>query len=106
MAQKNNDKNDDYLIPKRLVRQSTIAPGIGPKELGILSAGLLFSILLWFLLGNVNVLIRILIVIIPFAFTWLIVQPGSYNENKITVFIRLMNYKKSTQKFFYYKEKK
>lgn len=99
MARKNNETT--YLIPKRLLKKSTIFTGIGGKELIIISLGLGIGILLFLIFARLNFFIRIFLLIIPFGGAYLLVMPLSYSENAIILFKRWRNFATNTQLYFY-----
>lgn len=92
-----------YIIPKRLIKKSTIFEGIGLKELAILILGIIVGLLLFFVFGIFmdNLVFKIIFLLIPIIIAWLLVMPLQYGENLIVLYNRRKKYN-SEQKIYYY----
>ncbi len=98
-----NSGEQKYLIPKRLSKKTVIAEGIGPKELGIVSIGILIGIILYYVSDAIfhNFFISLLLLIIPMIAVVILVSPDMYKENAI-VKIKRRNKFNSSKKIYYF----
>lgn len=91
-----------YIIPRRLVKNSTIFEGIGLKEVGIVGIGILIGLLLFGIFAFIgNFLLQTVFLLIPIGVTVALVVPLSYGENLIIMLKRRKQFKKNQQVFYY-----
>ena len=94
---------DQYLIPKRLVKKNTIFEGIGLAELGIVVMAFFIGLALFFVLKNINVVIGLIVLGLSTTIGIVLVIPFRYGENVLVVGKRFIKYGSSQQKFYYYR---
>ena len=97
------ENNVRYIIPKRLVKNSTIFEGIGLKEVGVVAVGVVLGIVLFFVSGAFisNLILKMIFLLIPIGITIGLVIPLNYGENSIVMMKRGKVYNKSQQVFYY-----
>lgn len=92
-----------YIIPRRLVKNSTIFEGIGLKEVGIVGIGAAIGLMIFLCMSfaTENLIIKGIGFLIPVGITVALVVPLSYGENLLVMMKRGKQFKKSQQIFYY-----
>lgn len=104
MSLKNNEEQK-YLIPKRLLKKNTIFTGIGGKELLIIGFGLITGVLLYLIFSNLMFLFKLLLLVAPPFFAYMLVAPLQYGENALVIFKRWRTYHKNPKIYYYSRNK-
>lgn len=92
----------NLIVPKRLIKKDEIMPGIGLKEIGIASIGIVGAVAVFMIFSFLPAPLRLFFTALVGFSGVVIIIPLSYDENAIVLFKRYKKYK-ARDKTFYYK---
>ncbi len=99
-----NNRTNTYLIPRRMLKKSTIFDGIGGREVIMLGISAVVGIIFYSIgsSAGLNIIINIIFLLIPILAMYFFVAPQQYNESVMIMLKRFIEFKKS-QSLYYYK---
>jgi hypothetical protein len=97
-----------YLIPRRMLKKSTIFDGIGGREVILLGISAVIGIILYSIgsSSGLNIIINIIMFLLPILIMYFFVAPRQYNESLLVITKRYMEFRRSRLLYFYKRVRK